>query len=145
MITIKKVDVTPLPENEGKIIDSFNTTDNKHINAPSIDIVETEFNEVNKKIQNIVTGKILNVIENEFVISNGSVSGKINYTNGYTSSNCKIISAYAGETSSGGVLQILPITDGMNQVDSDGVNFYYTPRFQTSGYISVYIVLMKVA
>lgn len=39
MKTIKKISVTPLPKNEGKIIDSFNTTDDKHINAPSIDAV----------------------------------------------------------------------------------------------------------
>lgn len=37
MISIKKVSVTPLPENTtGEIIDSFDTTDDKHTNAPSI-------------------------------------------------------------------------------------------------------------
>ena len=39
MISIKKVAVTPIPENTGTIIDSLNTTDDKHTNAPSIEAV----------------------------------------------------------------------------------------------------------
>ena len=41
MRAIKKIGVVPLPENSGKIIDSFSTTDNKHTNAPSLNAVET--------------------------------------------------------------------------------------------------------
>lgn len=44
MLTIKKVAATPLPQNEAKVIDSFSTTDDKHLNAPSIDIVEQGLN-----------------------------------------------------------------------------------------------------
>lgn len=40
MKTIKKVAVTPIQENTGVIIDSFNTSDDKHTNAPSINAVE---------------------------------------------------------------------------------------------------------
>lgn len=40
MITIKKVAVTPLAENTGTIIDSLDTQDDKHTNAPSLNIVE---------------------------------------------------------------------------------------------------------
>lgn len=40
MKTIKKVAVTPVTPNTGDIIDSFNTTDDKHTNAPSINAVE---------------------------------------------------------------------------------------------------------
>lgn len=47
MITIKKVAVTPLPENSGTIIDSFNTSDDKHTNAPSLNAVE---NYVQRKV-----------------------------------------------------------------------------------------------
>ena len=36
MKRIKKISVSDLPENEGKIIDSFNTSDDKHKNAPSL-------------------------------------------------------------------------------------------------------------
>ena len=55
MITIKKVAVTPLPENEGKIIDSFDTTDDKRTNAPSAratkDYIDTSVNTIiNSKI-----------------------------------------------------------------------------------------------
>lgn len=35
MIAIKKVAATPLPQNEGKIVDSFNTTDDQTKIAPS--------------------------------------------------------------------------------------------------------------
>ena len=41
MRAIKKVEVVPLDVNYGKIIDSFDTTDNKSNNAPSINAVET--------------------------------------------------------------------------------------------------------
>lgn len=40
MISIKKVAVTPIPENAGTVIDSFDTTDDKRTNAPSIAAVE---------------------------------------------------------------------------------------------------------
>lgn len=40
MIAIKKIEVTPLDYNEGKIIDSFNTTDDKTKNAPSLRAVK---------------------------------------------------------------------------------------------------------
>lgn len=40
MKTIKKVSATTLTENKGKIIDSFNTTDDKKSNAPSLNAVE---------------------------------------------------------------------------------------------------------
>ena len=39
MKAIKKVSVTPLADNTGVIIDSLNTTDDKHTNAPSIQAV----------------------------------------------------------------------------------------------------------
>lgn len=41
MKKIKKVSVSSLPTNEGKIIDSFNTSDDKHTNAPSLNAVLT--------------------------------------------------------------------------------------------------------
>lgn len=39
MKTIKKVSVTSVTENSGQIIDSLNTSDDRHTNAPSIDAV----------------------------------------------------------------------------------------------------------
>lgn len=46
MKTIKKVAVTPMQENTGTIIDSFNTSDDKHTNAPSINAVEQKLSTV---------------------------------------------------------------------------------------------------
>lgn len=46
MKTIKKVAVTPVTPNTGDIIDSFNTSDDKHTNAPSINAVETKMSTV---------------------------------------------------------------------------------------------------
>ena len=40
MLVIKKVASSAIPEAEGHVIDSFNTSDNKHTNAPSINAVE---------------------------------------------------------------------------------------------------------
>lgn len=54
MISIKKVAVTPLPDTEGAIIDSFNTTDDKHTNAPSINAVESKISTESAKKQNKV-------------------------------------------------------------------------------------------
>lgn len=41
MKAIKKVAVTPVQVNNGTIIDSFNTSDDKHTNAPSLNAVDT--------------------------------------------------------------------------------------------------------
>lgn len=53
MIGIKKVQVVPLDENYAKIIDSFNTTDDKTKNAPSINAVEGKLSEINSDISDI--------------------------------------------------------------------------------------------
>ena len=54
MIGIKKVQVVPLDENYGKIIDSFNTLDDKTSNAPSIRAVSEKIDEINATIDNEV-------------------------------------------------------------------------------------------
>lgn len=46
MKKIKKVAVTPVTHNTGDIIDSFNTSDDKHTNAPSINAVEQKIGTV---------------------------------------------------------------------------------------------------
>lgn len=57
MKIIKKVAVSPLPINEAQVIDSFDTTDDKTINAPSINIVEERFEQVEEK--NMLTAKMM--------------------------------------------------------------------------------------
>lgn len=56
MIGIKKVQVVPLDENYGKIIDSLNpATDDKTKNAPSINAVKNEFDNLGKIIDSLTT------------------------------------------------------------------------------------------
>ena len=43
---LKKIAVIPLAKNIGHIIDSFNTPDDKHLNAPSLNAVEQKMNTV---------------------------------------------------------------------------------------------------
>ena len=50
MRAIKKVEVTPIDQNIGKIINSFNTTDDKTKNAPSINAVENYVDNVEQSI-----------------------------------------------------------------------------------------------
>lgn len=47
MITIKKVASATIPKTSGTIIDSFDTTDDKHTNAPSLAAVNDKINTLN--------------------------------------------------------------------------------------------------
>lgn len=47
MIAIKKVASSTIPKNSGTIIDSFETAEDKHINAPSIAAVDTKIKSLN--------------------------------------------------------------------------------------------------
>lgn len=94
MKTIRKVSVTPLQVNEGQIIDSFNTSDDKHTNAPSLNAVSTELTKY--KLNGdfaVVTGTI--------TLNNGTgAESGVTYPTGFNSSNCVVISAQfaRGET-----------------------------------------------
>lgn len=56
MKAIKKVSTTPVQQNQGQIIDSFQTTDDKHTNAPSLNIVENRFTSVEGDVSTLNTG-----------------------------------------------------------------------------------------
>ena len=57
MKTIKKVAVTPLPENEAKVIDSENTSDNKRLNTYSMRIIDEKVSNLNTSKQSkVLTG-----------------------------------------------------------------------------------------
>lgn len=62
MKLIKKISATPVQENTGAIIDSLNTSDDKHTNAPSINAIKTyidnEINNVETDFTNTQTGTI---------------------------------------------------------------------------------------
>lgn len=64
MKIIKKTQVVPIDINYGKIINSFNTSDDKTKNAPSINAVEEKLNTVNDR---------LDTAENEILELKGTV------------------------------------------------------------------------
>lgn len=76
---IKKVQVVPLDYNEGKIIDSFNTSDDKTKNAPSINAVEGKLSEVYTKNEtdNLLDDKVDkagDTMTGTLLISSGNLS-----------------------------------------------------------------------
>lgn len=68
MLTIKKVQVVPLDENYGKIIDSFDTADDQTKNAPSAratkDYIDDYASTLDTKIVNTINSKILSGTSN---------------------------------------------------------------------------------
>lgn len=104
MKTIRKVDVTPLPVNEGQIIDSFNTSDDKHTNAPSLNAVTTELDNYYTKTETNALYKLQGdfaVVNGTITLNNGSgAEAGVAYPTGFNSSNCVVISAQfaRGET-----------------------------------------------
>lgn len=119
MIAIKKVAVSPIPRNEASVIDSFDTTDDKTINAPSINAVENYVGEEIAETKAYVDEQIINTT----VITNSPTSSTtvINYPEGYTYNNSVILSfmsktsttgAWALETTAGLYLGSSNITLG---------------------------------
>lgn len=95
MIAIKKVAATPLPQNEAKVIDSFNTTDDKHLNAPSIAAVEDKVNST------ILKADIAVITGSQQVSPNDVDTVKeVNYPTGFNKDNCVVISKMSYRTNS---------------------------------------------
>lgn len=69
MIGIKKVQVVPLDENYAKVIDSFNTQDDKTKNAPSINAVEGKLEELHDDINS----DIIDTNNNVTALSNSAM------------------------------------------------------------------------
>lgn len=96
MKLIKKVSATPVQENTGAIIDSLNTSDDKHTNAPSINAIKTyvdnEVTDINTDLaQCIVKGDIA-VVTGTISLTNGTGSTNLNYPTGFDSTNCVAVS-----------------------------------------------------
>ena len=92
---IKKISATPLPKNKGMIIDSFDTSDDKHKNAPSLNAVKQYINNNCK-----VNGDFA-VLTGSCNIEPGEVKS-IDYPNGFNKNNCVILTFnmfYNGGTS----------------------------------------------
>lgn len=114
MIGIKKVEVVSL-DNYGKIINSFNTTDDKTTNAPSINAVEEKLTDINSDISDInsdLTNLNNNaVVKGDFAVLTGSIvmpeanasstqgTTTINLPTGFTGDNSAVISLMGRRTS----------------------------------------------
>ena len=86
MKAIKKVAVTPVADNIGTIIDSFNTTDDKHTNAPSINAVN---NRIDSKFVTLIGSFNVSVEEGATFMSH---TENINYPSGFTVNNTVVLS-----------------------------------------------------
>ena len=93
MKILKKISVTPLAHNGGDIIDSFNTSDDKTINAPSIHAVEQ-----NCKLKGdfaVITGTMdLDANSSEQALNNKvtTTSKTIDYPQGFNANNSVLLS-----------------------------------------------------
>lgn len=137
MKILKKVSATPIRKNEGKIIDSFNTSDDKTINAPSINAVKK-----------YVNGNFA-VISGRIDLINGSGTINVNYPTGFSNSNSVVTSvaidimannifSYNGVTSNTTLYEVRATNNKimLNCKAIDGIGSTSTKNFK--------IVLMKV-
>lgn len=147
MKTIKKVRVTPVTPNTGDIIDSFNTTDDKTTNAPSINAVE---NFVSDKFS-VVTGTLS---------IDGSTSdiATLNYPTGFNKNNSVVISLgiarpndntgkgfnYYGIFSDSGDLLANAFRRRINLTD-EGIKLFVENPGDSTLNIEYKIVLMKIS
>lgn len=169
MKTIKKVATTPIQEDDGLIIDSFNTSDNSHKNAPSINAVNIELNKKSnlshnhddsyyKKdiIDNLLNNKIdnnnISVISSSITAEASTNSTKThNYPAGFTKDNCVVIST--GTTSGSGANNVMCFPkyaqpsngDLMVRFMDDNIEFTYRNFSSNRMTINYKIVLMKVS
>lgn len=94
MKILKKISVTPLAHNGGDIIDSFNTSDDKTINAPSIHAVEQNY-----KLKGdfaVIDGTMeleANTSERALEGLTTRTSTSIDFPTGFNADNCVLISA----------------------------------------------------
>lgn len=134
MITIKKVAISPVSASEGDIIDSFNTIEDKHINAPSLNAVENY---------------IESVRYNNFHQYEGSmrVSGNttLQYPEGFNVSNTAILSVMWGSERDAGYIytEYSQSTPLVCYTDTDGIKIYIQNAPAGMSYIKFKIVIMK--
>lgn len=134
MITIKKVAISPVAASEGDIIDSFNTIEDKHINAPSLNAVENY---------------IESVRYNNFHQYEGSmrVSGNttLQYPEGFNVGNTAILSVMWGSERDAGYIytEYSQSTPLVCYTDTDGIKIYIQNAPAGMSYIKFKIVIMK--
>lgn len=109
MKAIKKVEVTPLDYNIGKIIDSYFSTDDKTKNTYSMNTIDNYFLsqlDAREEYLRKTIAENLYFLKDNFATLTGSFvtsAGEetINYPNGFTNSNCVVISQMQGANGSG--------------------------------------------
>lgn len=149
MKTIKKVATTPLQENDGLIIDSFNTSDNKHKNAPSIAIIEAALNELTTLVNAIFNKTNISVLTGNISINN-KTSGQeeINFPSGFNKDNCVVISQMITNVgsaflSSGAIASDIAIAPKVSFGDTIKVSLF--SRTAITGTFDYKIALLKVS
>ena len=98
---LKKIAIVPFAQkHKGCIIDSFDTSDDKHTNAPSINAVKKYFNNTYKQKDDfvIITGNVT-------IAANDTGLVNINYPEGFNADNC------------------VPITCGLQIIANKGYNY----------------------
>lgn len=90
MKAIKKVEVTPVDYNFGKIIDSNNTTDDKTKNTYSMNIIDNKVTEIKKTIEQNYASIAKCVV---ITSTGGSIQNlRIEYPNGFNKENIFLLS-----------------------------------------------------
>lgn len=90
MKLIKKIEVTPVDYNFGKIIDSNNTTDDKTKNTYSMNIIDNKVTEIKKTIEQNYAPIVKCVVTTS---TGGSIQDlRIEYPNGFNKENIFLLS-----------------------------------------------------
>lgn len=119
MKTIKKVAVTPIQENTGVIIDSFNTSDNKHTNAPSLNAVEQKVGGLIETESETISIKVRGSNSDKTINMNTSVNGTLIFNK-----RCGIVSlrTFIGQ---------IATYDTLFLYNSDGTAFTIPEKYKT--------------
>lgn len=88
---IKKIQVTPLPKNKGKIIDSFDSSDDKHSNAPSLHAVDDNFVRKEYAWATYKQKDDIVVIRGEIDVSDGNGKTNVDYPENFNMNNCVVL------------------------------------------------------
>lgn len=140
MKAIKKVEVVPLDVNYGKIIDSFNTTDDKTKNAPSLNAVENY-------VTQTISDKIVVLTGTASISGTMSTQVSVDYPDGFTKDNCIVIGRMTNNVGTSNS-SIGYVTGGaVNPIVSlaaNSINIRYSFGEATTGTYDYKIALMKV-
>lgn len=149
MIVMKKVAVIPLDKSGGKIIDSFNTTDDKTKNAPSLNAISkyTLNNDNIKKVSTTITttneeqglfGLAYIDYPEGFDMNNTFVlSRRITYSSIPTYKETKYVTSYADNT-------LFSDTVAVRNYENRIALFGRLPKLEIGTKVTIELVIMRV-